>query len=325
MRNMRTRSSHTGNLVRIYIVRGHLKKKEKMNIQLPTKKGQPNSNPTIELNQLVVVGANGSGKTRFGTYIEQQYSKNTHRVSAQKSLSMPTEVSPKSKEKAEYEFYYGYWYDSNLNLALQQKFNNRWGKKPDTFLLNDYEKLMVLLHTEEYEESLSYKENGGVKPNTKLDRVQKIWEIVLPHRKLKKRAGVIETYPTGVQANTYNASQMSDGERVIFYLIGEVVCAPHNSIIIIDEPELGLHPVAITKLAGMIKSAAARGCQMIISTQSVNLISQFDPEDIITVDRKDGQSVFNRLDKNALESWLENYSLGELWTKSVINGQPTML
>ena len=64
---------------------------------------------------------------------------------------------------------------------------------------------------------------------------------------------------------------------------------------------------------------------MIISTQSVNLISQFDPEDIITVDRKDGQSIFNRLDKNALESWLENYSLGELWTKSVINGQPTML
>ena len=75
----------------------------------------------------------------------------------------------------------------------------------------------------------------------------------------------------------------------------------------------------------MIKSAAARGCQMIISTQSVNLISQFDADNIITVDRKEGQSVFNRLDKDALESWLENYSIGELWTKSVINGQPTML
>ena len=64
---------------------------------------------------------------------------------------------------------------------------------------------------------------------------------------------------------------------------------------------------------------------MIISTQSVNLISQFDADNIITVDRKEGQSVFNRLDKDALESWLENYSIGELWTKSVINGQPTML
>ena len=96
-------------------------------------------------------------------------------------------------------------------------------------------------------------------------------------------------------------------------------------VIIIDEPELGLHPVAITKLAGMIKSAAARGCQMIISTQSVSLINQFDADNIITVDRKDGQSVFNRLDKNTLESWLENYSIGELWTKSIINGQPAVV
>lgn len=123
----------------------------------------------------------------------------------------------------------------------------------------------------------------------------------------------------------FAANDLSDGS-IRFIALATLLLQPTlPSVIIIDEPELGLHPVAITKLAGMIRSAAARGCQMIISTQSVNLISQFDPEDIITVDRKDGQSVFNRLDKNALESWLENYSLGELWTKSVINGQPTML
>lgn len=123
----------------------------------------------------------------------------------------------------------------------------------------------------------------------------------------------------------FAANDLSDGS-IRFIALATLLLQPAlPSVIIIDEPELGLHPVAITKLAGMIKSAAARGCQMIISTQSVNLISQFDPEDIITVDRKDGQSIFNRLDKNALESWLENYSLGELWTKSVINGQPTML
>jgi predicted ATPase len=123
----------------------------------------------------------------------------------------------------------------------------------------------------------------------------------------------------------FAANDLSDGS-IRFIALATLLLQPAlPSVIIIDEPELGLHPVAITKLAGMIKSAAARGCQMIISTQSVNLISQFNPEDIITVDRKDGQSVFNRLDKNALESWLENYSLGELWTKSVINGQPTML
>lgn len=96
-------------------------------------------------------------------------------------------------------------------------------------------------------------------------------------------------------------------------------------MIIIDEPELGLHPVAVIKLSGLIKSAAARGCQIIISTQSVNLISNFEAEDIITVDRQNGQSVFNRLDPKELEKWLDNYSLGDLWAKSIINGQPKEL
>ena len=96
-------------------------------------------------------------------------------------------------------------------------------------------------------------------------------------------------------------------------------------VIIIDEPELGLHPTAIVKLSGMIKSAAARGCQIIISTQSVNLINNFEVDDIITVDRKGKQSSFNRLNNDTLKNWLEDYSLGELWTKSIINGQPTLL
>lgn len=123
----------------------------------------------------------------------------------------------------------------------------------------------------------------------------------------------------------FAANDLSDGS-IRFIALATLLLQPKlPSVIIIDEPELGLHPVAITKLAGMIKSAAERGCQMIISTQSVNLISQFDADDIITVDRKDGQSVFNRLDKGALENWLENYSIGELWTKSVINGQPVIL
>lgn len=123
----------------------------------------------------------------------------------------------------------------------------------------------------------------------------------------------------------FAANDLSDGS-IRFIALTTLLLQPElPKVIIIDEPELGLHPVAITKLAGMIKSAATRGCQMIISTQSVNLINQFDADDIITVDRKDGQSVFNRLDKTTLESWLENYSIGELWTKSVINGQPAML
>ena len=123
----------------------------------------------------------------------------------------------------------------------------------------------------------------------------------------------------------FDANDLSDGS-IRFMALATLLMQPNlPKVIIIDEPELGLHPVAIVKLAGMIQSAADRGCQVIVSTQSVNLINQFNPEDIITVDRHDGQSVFERLDGERLQRWLEDYSLGELWEKSVIKGQPYML
>lgn len=120
----------------------------------------------------------------------------------------------------------------------------------------------------------------------------------------------------------FSANDLSDGS-IRFMALATLLMQPVlPKIIIIDEPELGLHPVAITKLSGLIQSAAARGCQVIISTQSVNLISNFEAEDVITVDRQNGQSVFNRLDSKELKKWLDDYSLGDLWTKSIINGQP---
>lgn len=241
-----------------------------MNIQLPTKKGQPNTNPTIDFEQLVIVGANGAGKTRFGSDIEKRYLGQTHRISAQKSLTLPNEVSPKSKMRAEKEFFFGYFHESyNEAQQLQQKQHQRWGGNFNTYLLNDYEKLMVLLHTEEYEESLNYKEGRTGRPTTKLDRVQRIWEAVLPHRKLLKSAGVIEAYPSGQEASKYNASEMSDGERVIFYLAGEVICAPASSIIIIDEPEMHIHSSLIKPFFDLIESERP-DCSVIYLTHNID-------------------------------------------------------
>lgn len=95
------------------------------------------------------------------------------------------------------------------------------------------------------------------------------------------------------------------------------------SVIIIDEPELGLHPAAIAKLSGMIK-IASRHAQIILATQSPNLINEFDLEDLIVVERnpEDGSSTYVRHDPERLEKWLDEYSLGELWEKNVIGGQP---
>jgi predicted ATPase len=120
----------------------------------------------------------------------------------------------------------------------------------------------------------------------------------------------------------FNANHLSDGSLRFIALVTLLMQPKLPKVIIIDEPELGLHPTAINKLSGLIKSAAAKDCQIIVSTQSVTMLNNFDAEDIITVDKEDNQSVFRRVDKEMLSIWIEDYSIGELWTKSIIKGQP---
>ncbi|MDR0789626.1 MAG: AAA family ATPase [Bacteroidales bacterium] len=121
----------------------------------------------------------------------------------------------------------------------------------------------------------------------------------------------------------YGVNDLSDG-TMRFIALATLFMQPNlPQSIIIDEPELGLHPDAIAKLSGMIKSVAAQDCQVIIATQSTDLISYFEPEDILTVDNIDGESKFKRLDKKELETWLEDYTIGDLWKRNIIStGQP---
>jgi len=86
-----------------------------------------------------------------------------------------------------------------------------------------------------------------------------------------------------------------------------------------DEPELGLHPYALTLLGNLIKQAPE---QIIVSTQSAPLLNEFDPEDVIVVERHQGESVFRRLGSADLSEWLAEYTLGELWQKNVLGGRP---
>ena len=121
----------------------------------------------------------------------------------------------------------------------------------------------------------------------------------------------------------FKANELSDGS-LRFILLATVLLQPEEykpSAIIVDEPELGLHPYAITVLAALIKSASHEH-QLIISTQSVELVNEFDAEDLIVVDKKGGASTFKRLEADSLDEWLNDYSLGELWTKNVLGGRP---
>ena len=117
------------------------------------------------------------------------------------------------------------------------------------------------------------------------------------------------------------AYQFSDG-MLRFICLATALLQPNPpSTIIIDEPELGLHPYALTLLASLIKQASHR-TQVIISTQSAPLLDHFEPEDVIVVERENGESIFGRVDRADLTEWLEEYTLGELWWKNVLGGRP---
>lgn len=119
----------------------------------------------------------------------------------------------------------------------------------------------------------------------------------------------------------FNASALSDGSLRFICLATLLLQPDLPSTILLDEPELGLHPSAITILAELLRSAATK-TQVIASTQSVNLVNQFGPDDVIVVEREDQQSVFRHLDRADMQSWLDEYGLGDLWEKNIIGGRP---
>jgi predicted ATPase len=114
---------------------------------------------------------------------------------------------------------------------------------------------------------------------------------------------------------------LSDG-TLRFICLATVLLQPLvPSAVVIDEPELGLHPYAITLLAELLRMASQRA-QVIVSTQSVTLVNQLQPEDLLVVEQGDDGSTFRRPTQAEAASWLEEYGLGELWEKNILGGRP---
>ncbi len=121
----------------------------------------------------------------------------------------------------------------------------------------------------------------------------------------------------------FDASSLSDGS-LRFIALATLFLQPENhrpSVILVDEPELGLHPYAITMLASLVKQASVK-TQVILSTQSPLLLDNFRPEEVLVADLVNGGTEFIRLDSVKLASWLEHYSLGQLWEMNEFGGRP---
>jgi predicted ATPase len=123
----------------------------------------------------------------------------------------------------------------------------------------------------------------------------------------------------------FGPHQLSDGS-LRFMALATLFLSPPDmrpSVIVVDEPELGLHPSAIAALASMVKMAAVQS-QVILATQSPRLVDEFAADQIVIVERDTAKprSIFRRIEPAALSEWLDHYCLSELWEKNVLGGQP---
>lgn len=119
----------------------------------------------------------------------------------------------------------------------------------------------------------------------------------------------------------FNAHQLSDG-TLRFICLATLLLQPKlPRMILLDEPELGLHPAAIILLSELLQQAAQK-TQLLVSTQSVTLVNQLQPDDVWVADRVDGATQFRHLAQENLSEWTGSYALGELWEKNIIGGRP---
>ncbi len=122
----------------------------------------------------------------------------------------------------------------------------------------------------------------------------------------------------------FDASSLSDG-TLRFMALATLLLQPQTlrpSAILLDEPELGLHPYAIALLASLIGQASAE-TQVILATQSSLLLDHFSPEDVLVAERARGATTLTRLKPEELKEWLDDYSLGQLWEKNEFGGRPS--
>jgi len=220
---------------------------------------------------IVVVGANGAGKSRLGSWLELKgpQKDRVHRIAAQRSLVFPVSSSPIGFEKASDAFYWApippNWdrntYENNKSsLRLQRRYGGSVVES-ETAPLNDFDALVTLLFSENYTELLNH-EDQQLKskdlvpmPNTLIRKVQALWEALLPSRSLRIASGEVRVVQRATPDKAYSARAMSDGERVIFYLVGQCTCAPRNAIIVVDEPEIHLHKAIQDTLWNAIEKA----------------------------------------------------------------------
>jgi len=206
-----------------------------------------------------------------------------------------------------------HFHDTSDTAKVKQRHaaNDNLRLKPDAANLAAYLRMIKEKHEVEYQ------------------RIIETIRLIMPffdnfvHRPGDPEYVELEWTQKGKPDTPFKAHMLSDGSLrficLVTLLLQPVKLLPDT--ILIDEPELGLHPYAITVLVDIFKQVA-EDKQLIVSTQSVELVNGLSPEDVIVVDQEDGVSTFRRHTEDELSGWLTEYSMGEIWKRNILGGRP---
>lgn len=217
----------------------------------------------------IFVGANGSGKTRLAVEIESQLGEIAHRVGAHRSLSLNPDVPKISEQSALRGLRLGHIDEA---VGVKNRAYQRWKSRPAVSLLNDFDFLLQALFAEQGNTALATHTAaragtlGDAVVPTKFEKLKKIWELLLPSKSLLLGGDHVNV---GGGALAYSAAEMSDGERSVFYMLGQALFAPVDALLLIDEPELHIHPSILGRLWDEIQ-AARDDCCFVFITHDLN-------------------------------------------------------
>lgn len=252
-------------------------------------------------NSLIIIGANGSGKSKLGAWIEQQDMEKVHRIGAQRSLNFGDFIELKSREQAENSLLYGV--DNIENNNSYRKKLVRWDYGEfTTRLLNDYRDVLSLMIAiknqtqDKYIKECKEKDDKGQQhdkvPDTVIDKLIRIWNNIFPHREIDFTDAKVTTKLKDEEGNvifSYKGKEMSDGERVALYLIAQCLCIPENRTIIIDEPEIHLHRSIMNRLWTEIEKER-KDCFFIYITHDTQFAANHKNADKVWVKKYDGKN-----------------------------------
>jgi ABC-type dipeptide/oligopeptide/nickel transport system ATPase component len=224
----------------------------------------------------IIVGANGSGKTRLAVECERQAGDTAHRISAQRMLALDPSIEKISEQAARSQLRYGNADPQAFGGLQKTREATRWGQAQPRFILNDAGALIQVLFAEQANIGVAVNDAAEagtpvVGRETVLRKLKALFHRVLPTRRLTTTADNLTMTAidaAGVESAPYSITQMSDGEKAIFYMIGQVLVANSGSVFIMDEPEIHVHRSILSRLWDELE-AARPDCAFLLITHDL--------------------------------------------------------